>query len=290
MAATNIVIVPYYSEQEIDRYLKIAGQILAWGPQETPFEFLLASSPRIEPSRRLFDQFSRIAPVHVLACPSQVFGYPQGPTAMFWDCMNHIAATAVGDGGFSLWMESDMVPVKPDWLDRLAQEWQQAGDLLVMGCFVPTIYKQRFLRPTRVLVTEHINGGACYAKDFGHRVPPEYRVGVFDMAVHPYLRQCGRFRTTQSIAFSTVHRCERDRTDPRRVILHGLMQDKDTFLDRCLRPFDGAESAAQPKPSRLRRTRFWGQRPKTAESWREWFLDALFQAQEAWSLRQSGTR
>jgi len=31
MAAANIVIVPYYSQQEIDRYLKIAEHILAVG-------------------------------------------------------------------------------------------------------------------------------------------------------------------------------------------------------------------------------------------------------------------
>lgn len=290
MAATNIVIVPYYSEEEIRRFLKVAEHILALGSQETSFEFLLASSPRIEPSRCLLDEFSRIAPARALACPSQVFGYPQGPTAMFWDCMDHIAATAAADGGFSLWMESDMVPVKPGWLDRLSGEWEQGGDLLVMGCFVPTVIKKRFLRRSRVWVNEHINGGACYAKDFGRQVPPEYRTGTFDLAVYPYLKQCGRFRTTPSIAFSTVKRCQRDLSDPRRVILHGFLQDKDLFLEHCLRPHDDTESAPKPEHSPLRRPRLWGRQAKTPEYWREWFLEALFRAQEAWSLRQSGTR
>lgn len=290
MAAANIVIVPYYSEQEIARYLKIAEQILALGHQETAFEFLLASSPRIAPSRRLRDQFSRIAPARVLACPSQVFGYPQGPTAMFWDCMDHLAATDAADGGFSLWMESDMVPVKPDWLDRLAGEWRQGGNLLVLGCFVPTLRRKRFLRRTKVWTPEHINGGACYAKDFGRQVPQEYRAGIFDLAIYPYLKQSGRYRATQSIAFSTVKRCHRDLADPRRVILHGFLQDKDLFLDRCLHPDDHAEPALQSRQTPRRWLTFWGRSSDRVEHRRERFLEALFRVQETWSLSQADTR
>lgn len=290
MTAKNIVIVPYYAEEEIRRYLRIAEQILALGPQSTPFEFLLASSPRIQPSRRLRDQFSRIAVTRTLACPTQVFGYPQGPTAMFWDCMDHIAATATADGGFSLWLESDMVPVKSDWLDRLAGEWQSGGDPLVLGCFVPSVRRKRFLRRSKIMALEHVNGGACYAKEFARQVPPEYRAGVFDMAIYPYLKQSGRFRTTEAIAFSTITRCQRDVGDPRRVLLHGFLQDKDAFLERCLQPLAQLESAVPEPRVPLRQATFWKRKSRTQEYYRERFLAALFRAQEDWSLNHSAGR
>jgi hypothetical protein len=141
-----------------------------------------------------------------------------------------------------------------------------------------------------VWAPEHINGGACYAKDFGRQVPQECRSGTFDLAIYPYLKQCGRFHATQSIAFSTVKRCDRDLSDPRRVLLHGFMQDKNAFLERCLQPQDPTKSAAQTPPALSHRLAFWSRQRKSPEYRRERFLQALFRAQEVWALSQSGAR
>jgi hypothetical protein len=258
VATTNIVIIPYFSEQEIDRYIRIADHILALGPQQTRYEFLLASSGLIQPSQRLMDTFLRIAPATPFACPTQLFGYPLGATAMFWDCMDYVAANTEPDGGFSLWMESDMVPVKPDWMDRLAQQWEETDDSsLVMGCFVPNLYRMVFFRRKRLQINEHINGGACYAKNLSFEVPKVYRTGTFDVAIYPFLKQEGRFSTTESLAFSTMDRCRRDIVDPRYVILHGYLQDKDAFVDRCLQPLMDVERAISVTHPTLEAFRQW---------------------------------
>lgn len=77
--------------------------------------------------------------------------------------MDHIASTFKPDGGFSLWLESDMIPVKKDWLDRLSAQWYAADEpLRIMGCLVRAILSAS----RRIVVDEHINGGACYAQDF----------------------------------------------------------------------------------------------------------------------------
>ena len=101
----NVIIVPYFSEEEVDRYLRIAKRLDAFREQSVAYEFLLAASPRIQPSERLFYAFSQIAPCKHFQCPTKIFGYPQGPTAMFWDCMDHVHETYDLEGGFSLWME-----------------------------------------------------------------------------------------------------------------------------------------------------------------------------------------
>jgi hypothetical protein len=230
-----VVIIPYYSEQEIDRYLKIARCLQELGPQRIDYEFLLASSPQISPSKRLRDSFERIAPTRQFACPTQVFGYPEGSTAMFWDCMDFLATQYGTDNGFGLWLESDMVPVKSHWLDQLVEEWEQADSPLVLGCYVPEVIKHRFIGRKRVWITEHLNGGACYAKSFASEIPKPYRNGVFDVATYPYIKLKQRFTVTQAIAFSTVKNSEQDIANPHKAILHGFLQDKDQFVDRCVK-------------------------------------------------------
>jgi hypothetical protein len=233
MTPTHVVIIPYFSDQEVARYLRIAEHIRSLGPQQTRYEFLLASSPLIEPNQQLLDAFSQIAPATAFACPTRVFGYPIGPTVMFWDCMDYLAAKMPDDGGFGLWMESDMLPVKPDWLDRLAGEWNEAAHALALGRLVPTVYKWRIPR-RKIWIPQHINGGGCYAKSLVLEVPFSYRRDTFDLALFPFLRERGRFQATESFAFSTVQRCHRDMADPRRAVLHGFLQDKDRFIEHCL--------------------------------------------------------
>lgn len=230
----HTIIVPYYSEPEIDRYLRIADRLRQFGPQSTAYQFLLAASPKITPSDRLYQGFCDIAPCVHFQCPTRIFGYPQGPTAMFWDCMDHIANDHDLAGGFSLWLESDMVPVKRDWIDRLSAEWSQAKNPLIMGCYVPDVDKHRFFRRKRLWISEHINGGACYSNHFGREMPLDARAGVFDTEIYKFIKESGRCILTRQIAFSTTSRLERDAAREDRVLLHGFLQDKEAFVNACL--------------------------------------------------------
>ncbi len=244
-APAHVVILPYFCEAEVERYLQIVVSLRRFGPQATAYEFLLAASPKIEISRRLHKAYASLAPTTSFQCPTQIFGYPQGPTAMFWDCMDFIANHLNRQPGFSLWLESDMAIVKPDWIDRLSQEWHSNSSApLMMGCFVPDVYRWRVFRGYKHILHAHINGGACYVKDFASRMPAEARLGVFDMAIYPHVCQAGGARISSQICFSTTARARRDVLDPGKVILHGFMQDKDQFIQRCVAPVTGRELSA----------------------------------------------
>ncbi len=213
------------------------------------YHFLLASSPKAETSAELIKAFSKIGNTIPYACPTQVFGYPEGPTAMFWDCMDFIAKNFSGQPGFSLWLESDMAPTQADWIDRLSAEWFAGTDSgqptpIMMGCYVPEVYKHRLFKKRKLILHPHINGGACYALDFANQMPTEARNGVFDMAVFQYAQNLGRAKFTRQIAFSTAGRVRRDVQDPTKVLLHGFMQDKDRFIAGCLEPLTSREKKA----------------------------------------------
>lgn len=242
----HIVILPYFCDDEVTRYLRIAERINSFPEPNCDMHFLLASSPKTPPSRELYQAFSEISPCTSFQCPTRVFGYPQGPTAMYWDAMEFIAQNFCQSDGFGLWLESDMAPVKPDWLDRLSAEWYKDGPPLMMGCYVPDVYKHRIFRKPKLLLNAHINGGACYATDFARRMPPQAREGVFDMAVYQYAENKNRVRPTRQIAFSTLKRVRRDVLDPDKVLLHGFMQEKDTFIEKCLAPVTRREQQLAP--------------------------------------------
>lgn len=236
-----VVILPYYCQAEIDRYLLTARWLRENRSNLDDVTFVLAASPKAEVSQTLQQEFAKLAPTRSFQCPTQVFGYPAGPTAMFWDAMDYVAEHFSG-AGFSLWLESDMAFVKPDWRLRLQSEWESSSPQpLLMGCFVPRVYKFRWLRQRKLILEQHINGGACYALDFAKRMPAEAREGVFDMSVYQYGQNVGRILTTQQIAFSSVSRARRDVLDPNKAILHGFMEDKDAFIRRCVAPVTAQE-------------------------------------------------
>lgn len=238
----HIVILPYFCQEEVDRYLKIAQLLGRYPAPNVEVEFLLAASPRTVPSEELQRAFSPFGNTISFQCPTQVFGYPEGPGAMFWDCMEYIANANPGRDGFSLWLESDMSPVKPDWIDQLAQQW--AGfekQPIMMGCYVPEVYKRRLFKGPKLMLEPHINGGACYSLDFANQMPESARTGVFDMAVFQFAQEQGRAMNTSKISFSTNQRVRRDVLDPEKVLLHGFMQEKDQFIDDCVRPLTERE-------------------------------------------------
>lgn len=239
-----VVILPYFCDEEVDRYLKIAGWLTQNCVTPLPCHFLLAASPRTKPNARLFNAFDQLGECSEFQCPTQVFGYPEGPTAMFWDAMDHIASTFPEFEGFSLWLESDMAFTQPDWLPRLVKEWTSGNEEhkpLMMGCYVPEVYKHRLFRKPKLILHDHINGGACYALDFAKRMPEEARIDVFDMAVFQYGKTVGGVKSTRQISFSTNDRIRRDLLDSNKCIVHGFMQEKDQFIDQCVQPLTERE-------------------------------------------------
>lgn len=245
-ATSHVVILPYFCQEEIDRYQQTADWLVKQTTQPLDCTFLLAASPKAQPSEQLRAAFSRLGPVISYQCPTQVFGYPAGPTAMFWDAMDFVAENFSGDG-FSLWFESDMAFVKPNWLERLSAEWNSGQSRpLMMGCYVPHVYKHRLFREPKLLLNPHINGGACYALDFARRMPAAAREGVFDMAVYEYGLAIGEMRATRQISFSTVQRARRDVLSTEKCVLHGFMQDKDRFINECVRPVSLTEKGLRP--------------------------------------------
>lgn len=238
----HIVILPYFCQEEVERYLRIAERIASFKKPNVECEFLLASSPRTETSQQLVETYSKLGKTIPFACPTQIFGYPEGPGAMFWDCMKYISDNYQGNDGFSLWLESDMAPVKEDWLDRLSEEWYSGDQIpVMMGCYVPEVYKYRIFKQPKLLLAPHINGGACYSMNFSNEMPPEARQGVFDMAVFQYAEKLGRARFTKQIAFATHSSVRRDVADSSKVLLHGFMQEKDRFIEQCLTPLTEQE-------------------------------------------------
>lgn len=247
----HVIILPYYCQDEIDRYVKISDMLKRFPKPNVSYSFLLAASPLAEPSNELLDAYSSLAPTCQLQCPTQIFGYPEGPTAMYWDAMDFVAKEYEGSTGFSLWLESDMCPAKPDWLDRLSDEWYACDERpLMMGCYVPEVYKPRFFREPKLILDPHINGGACYSIDFGNRMPDKAREGVFDMAVYGCAKVAGFVKASEQIAFSSSNRVRRDIADPAKVLLHGFMQDKNKFIDECVRPLSPFEMKLARNPWR----------------------------------------
>ena len=239
----HVVILPHFCEEEVDRYLRIATLLKSWPKPQCEMEFLLAASPKREPSQRLADAYEGLGKVTLLQCPTQIFGYPEGPGAMFWDCMEFIEDNYSSNDGFSLWLESDMCPSQPDWIDRLSENWYSGNSLpLMMGCYVPEVYKYRIFKKPKRLLDPHINGGACYAMNFASQMPEEARQGVFDMAVYQFAKEHGLARECRAISFSTTKRVRRDLMDTSKVLLHGFMQDKDKFIEDCVRPITAEET------------------------------------------------
>lgn len=226
----HVIILPYYSNDEIKRYLWIANFLKEFTVTKYNYEFLLAAHSSIQPSSTLFNAFVRIAPTKSLQCKTKISGFPQGPAAVFWEIMEYINGHYEKDGGFSLWLESDMIPVKANWLDRLTEQWLRIPETVLMGLYVPDRYIEGGGR-----IAEHINGGACYAKDFANFLPQEGRKPSFDVELFRYIRKTQRFQKSNLFAFAKIDNLWQLIHNSEKVILHGFKQNKDRFIKSCLR-------------------------------------------------------
>lgn len=226
----HVVVIPYHNYAEIKRYLWIANFLQQFTVVKSEYEFLLTASSFIKPSSALFRTFSLLAPVKSYQCRRKVRGFPQGPCAMFWEIMEYINKNYEKDGRFVLWLESDMIPVKRDWIDRLVSEWMLQPDTVLIGRYIPKTYRKR-----RLYCREHINGGACYAKNLTDFVPAEARRPAFDENLFPYIKETKRFKKSESFAFTHMYNLWQSIRDPEKVILHGFRQNKNKFIRRCIK-------------------------------------------------------
>lgn len=174
-----IIIIPYYCQREIDAFLDLASIWPKLTNTNLKYEFLLSCRWDSEMSNVLEQKFSSIVPTTHIRCVTKGVGIRkssqgstvEGPTAMFWDTLEYINEHYSNDGGFVFWLEWDMVPVVPSWLDQLAAEWHKKG-YVIMGRFIDRKWIKRNI-PKRVKLDNlprHINGGACYCKDFCTKV------------------------------------------------------------------------------------------------------------------------
>ena len=234
----HIIILPYFDREEISRYVKLAGVFRRFHSNRVKYEFLLTAGRNVSPDPSLVSLYSSIAPSRSYHCQTEITGYPLGSSAMFWETMRQIDRNYSKDGAFSLWFESDMIPVKDRWIDMLDREWRDHEDLLVMGRYVP----KQFMKSIRSMVPRHINGGACYSKKYYSSIPKKLREEpVFDVWPYELIRKTGRYRKSDLIQFGHLFSLTELVKSEKYAILHGYLQDKNQFLDETIARLENPE-------------------------------------------------
>lgn len=89
-------------------------------------------------------------------------GWPQGPNYFWKQTILHLKQT--GNTLPWFWMEVDVTPVKPRWLDLLQKEYEEKNQLH-MGILMPTIHVTK--KDRRITVAKHLQGTAVYASNLG---------------------------------------------------------------------------------------------------------------------------
>ena len=92
--------------------------------------------------------------VEIITNETSVVGWPQGPNSLFIACAEHCSRRSIGPW---LWMETDAVPLHPEWADILAQEYTDSHKP-VMGAVYPCNQPG--------LPVEMLSGIALYPFDF----------------------------------------------------------------------------------------------------------------------------
>lgn len=230
----HIVVLHYYSEQEVERYLKIAQFLEKFSRCNAQYQFLLVSASCREPSERMLEAFSRIAQPRTLRCERTAHGHMDGANSGFFEALDYVNKHYEHDGGFVLWLESDMLPIKPNWIDLLEKEWHSLASALVMGLYLP-----RF----SLRLPPHFNGGACYPKDLFARLArldPDFKDRLFeksfDMSLSQYYLKTRKYRKSKSFALSHRYSLCEDVSTPEKLVLHGLFSpDINEFISAGIR-------------------------------------------------------
>ena len=223
----HIILLHYYCEAEIERYLQIAEFLREYSRCRADYEFLLLAASCISPSQVLQDAYSKIAPAKTLSGQKTMNGHLAGANAAFWEGMEYINNNYEKDGGFVFWLESDMLPIKKNWVDLLELEWKKHPGILVMGLYIPWLIDPRV---ECNLITPHINGGGCYVKYLDSIIPISYKNPAFDMHLSRYAMKVRKFHKSGQFVFTDKYELCYDISNPKITILHGLEQDHNQFI------------------------------------------------------------
>ena len=228
----HVILLHYYCEAEISRYLRIAEFLREYSRCSADYEFLLLAASCISPSQALEDAFARIAPAKTFPCRKTKDGYLEGSAAAFWEGMGYVNSRYDKDGGFAFWLESDTMPIKSNWVDLLELEWKKHPDILVMGLYVP------WLSDTQAgVVPAHINGGGCYAKDMDNLIPASYKSSntqPFDISLSQYAMKVRKFHKSGQFVFADQYKLCRDIRNPKITILNGHHLNQDELISRAI--------------------------------------------------------
>lgn len=210
----HTIVLPYFSEQELGRFHDLADYInnCTFKITNCRYNFLIVACS-LPLDNSLVDKFRYIAPSVGYVTPVGKLDYGNGSCSLFWDVAEHVHNNYPHDG-FMLWMESDMVPLKPDWIDSLDAIWENQS---ILGMRV----KRCFYASTQTLTTEHINGGACYNKMLAGLVPREARKHPFDMSLYPFVSNDAKF--TDAFRFISNNRIRDVVFDPSAVVGHAYV-------------------------------------------------------------------
>lgn len=229
----HVIIFPYHCYQEVKDYSELACLWKSLTHTNLEYEFLLSARYDAEPNKFLEKQFAKIAPVRSFRCKTKgrgikkpsLFHSIEGPTAMFWDTFEFISENYPDDGGFCLWFESDMIPLTPHWLDRLHAEWN-TGKFLIMGKLISEEWITQNLPNWKQNSLTHINGGACYAKNFYKYLPNKlfnskrsWDVEIFPFLQLHYMNHC---KATDLIDFRYHQTTFTELPSNNSFILHGI--------------------------------------------------------------------
>jgi len=238
----HIIVIPYYCRKEIKTFIEIAKLWKRLTKTKINYEFLLSARYDIKPSKVLGKEFSKIAPTRSMQCVTKGSGRGsakkgfiiEGPTAMFWDTMEYVYNNGYSqDGGFVLWFEADNVPLRSDWLDKLHEEWN-GSNYLVMGRLIDRNWVAEYNPGWLPDIREHINGSACYSKDFCEKISKEkcdLRLS-WDVEVFGQIKNKHKYKATDLIELRFCHPTITYPPHKETILLHGV---KDTSALRYAR-------------------------------------------------------
>ncbi len=237
----HIIVIPYYCKKEIKTFIEIARIWKRLTKTNLDYEFLLSAQYDIKPSKALEKEFSKIALTRSIQCQTRGGGIRvpakgfdiEGPTAMFWDTIEYVNNNYPRDGGFMLWLEWDMVPLTSSWLDKLDEEWR-TGNYVIMGRLIDRGWVAKYKPDWLSEMVEHINGAACYSKDFYNRVSKNKTnlKRSWDVEIFNQIKDKHAYKATNLIE---LRYCHFTMTYPPRretVLLHGI---KDSSALRYVR-------------------------------------------------------
>jgi hypothetical protein len=141
----------------------------------TPFDKVIHAK---ELAEKVFNE------VHITSTDKSVNGWPQGANYLFWTASKYAEEHKLGA---FLWVETDCVPLMPEWLDRIWADYHFVG-AMKQSLFMGHIYQSN----DPMLPGEVMSGIAVYPQDTATRIPFLERGRAWDMDAAEIMVQNGR--------------------------------------------------------------------------------------------------